>query len=95
MLMAEQVIQKDERFQKLVLENRGRLTVGLVENVENFSEEEILLKTACGGLLICGKGLKLEDLSIENGDILLTGRVNKIEFFEMKEKHNFFKDLFR
>lgn len=93
--MPEQAIQKEERLQKLVLENRMRLNVGLVENVENFSEEEIVLKTACGGLLVCGKGLKLEDLSIENGDIFLTGKVNKIEFFEIKEKRGFFKDLFR
>lgn len=93
--MAEQNVQKSGIGQKLILEDRERLTIGLVENVESFTEEEILLKTALGGLLICGKNLKMEDLSIENGSILLTGKVNKMEFSEIKEKHSFFKDLFR
>ncbi len=93
--MIEQNTEKPKMNQKLILEDRSRFSVGLVENVENFSEEEILLKTALGGLLVTGKNLKMEDLSIENGNILLTGRVDKIEFSQIKEKHSFFKDLFR
>lgn len=93
--MIEQAGEKPKMNQKLVLEDRNRFSVGLVENVENFTEEEILLKTALGGLLVTGKNLKLEDLSIENGDIFLTGRIDKIEFSQIKEKHSFFKDLFR
>jgi len=93
--MLEQNLEKPKMNQKLVLEDRSRFSVGLVENVENFTEEEILLKTAFGGLLVSGKKLKMEDLSIENGNILLTGRVDRIEFLEIKEKRSFFKDLFR
>jgi len=93
--MPEQNVEKTKLGQTLVLEDRSRFSVGLVENVENFTEEEILLKTGHGGLLVCGKNLKMEDLSIEDGSILLTGRIDKIEFSEIKEKHSFFKDLFR
>ena len=93
--MPEQINEKKTASQKLVLEDREILSVGLVENVESFTEEEIVLKTAYGGLTVCGKNLKMEDLSIENGKILLKGRVDKIEFSEIKEKHSFFKDLFR
>ena len=93
--MIEQNAEKPKMNQKLVLEDRSRFSVGLVENVESFTEEEILLKTALGGLLVSGKNLKMEDLSIENGNILLTGRVDKIEFSQIKEKRSFFKDLFR
>lgn len=92
--MSEQV-SDTSRNQKLVLEDRSRFSVDLVENVENFTEEEILLKTALGGLLVTGSNLKMEDLSIETGSIFLTGRVDKIEFLEIREKHRFFKDLFR
>lgn len=84
-----------ERNQMMTLENRSRFTVGLVDNVESFSEEEIILKTALGGLDITGRDLKLEDLSIENGNIVLTGRINSIAFVDIKEKRSFFRDLFR
>ena len=93
--MAEQINQKPKMSQTLTLEDRERLSVGLVENVESFTEEEILLKTSYGGLLVKGRNLKLEDLSIENGNIFLTGKVDKMEFSEIKEKRSFFKDLFR
>ena len=88
-------MQKIEKTQMLTLENRKKFTVGLVENVENFSEEEIVLKTALGGLDIKGKDLKLEDLSIENGNIILTGKIDKIDFVDIKEKRSFFQGLFR
>lgn len=84
-----------EKNQVLTLENRSKFKVGLVENVESFSEDEIILKTALGGLYISGKGLKLEDLSIEDGDIILTGKIDKMDFVDIKEKHSFFRDLFR
>ncbi len=90
--MSSETIEKN---QMLTLENRKRFTVGLVENVESFSDSEIMIKTSAGGLDICGEELKIEDLSIENGNIILTGRINKIEFVEIREKHSFFRDLLR
>jgi sporulation protein YabP len=93
--MPEHNVEKTQMCQKLVLEDRTRFSVGLVENVENFTEEEILLKTGYGGLLVQGKNLKMEDLSIESGNIILTGRIDKMEFSEIREKHGFFKSLFR
>lgn len=84
-----------EKNQVLTLENRSKFKVGLVQNVESFSDEEIILKTALGGLYISGKNLKLEDLSIEDGEIILTGRIDKMDFVDIKEKRSFFRDLFR
>lgn len=93
--MPEQMNQRPEKGQKLELLDRERLSCGLVENVESFTEEEVLLKTALGGLLIKGRNLKLEDLSMESGNIFISGMVDKMEFSRIKEKHSFFKDLFR
>lgn len=81
--------------QMLTLENREKFTVGLVENVESFSEEEITLKTALGGLYITGRNLKLEDLSIDSGNIILTGKIDRMDFVDIKEKRSFFRSLFK
>lgn len=83
------------KTQVLELKNRERLTLNAVYNVEHFSPDEILLKTATGNLKICGRDLKLEDLSKQNGGIVLVGRVNSLSFTEIKEKRSFFKDLLR
>ncbi len=86
---------ENEKNQVLTLENRERFSVGAVENVESFSDEEILLKTAFGALRVSGKNLRLEDFGAENGNIMLTGKVDKMEFSQIKEKHSFFRDMFR
>lgn len=91
----ERLIQNTEKNQMLTLENRSKFTVGLVENVESFSDDQIMLKTALGGLCIVGKSLKLEDLSIENGTVILTGKIDKMDFVDIKEKRSLFRDLFR
>lgn len=81
--------------QILTLEDRSRLSVGAVENIESFSDEEIVLKTETGRLQISGKNLKLEDLSVENGNAALTGRVDLMRFTQTKEKQSFFAGLFK
>lgn len=86
---------ENEKKQVLTLENRERFLVGAVENVESFSEEEIFLKTAFGALRVCGKNFRLEDFGAESGNIMLTGKVDKMEFSQIKEKHSFFRDMFR
>ena len=76
----------NDKSQVLSLLDRSKLSVGLVENVESFSDSEIVLKTALGGLCVSGKGLKMEDLSIENGEIVLTGKIDKMDYVDIKEK---------
>ena len=83
------------KTQVLELKNRERVTVNLVENVEHFSQSEILLKTATGNLKISGKDLNLEDLSKQDGGIVLTGKIDSMIFADIKEKHSFFKDILR
>lgn len=81
--------------QILTLENRSRFSVGLVENIESFSGEEIILKTGTGNLQITGAGLKLEDLSTENGNALITGRIDMMRFYKVREKHGFLLGFFK
>ena len=84
-----------EKTQVLEIKNRERLAVNLVENVEHFSPSEILLKTALGKLKIGGSNLRLEDLSKQNGQVSLTGKVDTVSFTDIKDKRSFFKDILR
>ncbi|HAL63403.1 MAG TPA: hypothetical protein DCO93_03035 [Clostridiales bacterium] len=86
---------QQEKSQVLELKNRERLTVNLVENVEHFSPSEIVLKTALGRLKIGGSNLRLEDLSKQNGQIALTGKVDTAIFADIKDKRSFFKDILK
>ena len=69
---------RPETAHHLILEDRERLSVSGVEEVESFDENTILLTTAQGGLEIQGEGLHIEKLSLDGGDLKVEGRVNAL-----------------
>ncbi len=83
------------KTQILRLENRENFTVGLVENVESFSEEKVILKTGMGTLLVTGSDFVLEDISMDSGSVSISGKIDKMEFIKAHEKHGFLKSMFK
>ena len=69
---------RPEAAHHIILEERERLTVSGVEEVESFDESAIYLTTAQGGLEIQGEGLHIEKLSLDGGDLKVEGRVNAL-----------------
>lgn len=66
----------------LVLEGRGRLSLTGVTDVQSFDEELITMETCEGVLAVRGEGLHVERLSLENGELVLTGQVQALEYDE-------------
>ena len=67
-----------ELSHRVVLEDRSRLTVSGVEDVERFDENTVVLSTAQGGLEIQGEGLHIEKLSLDGGDLQVEGTVTAL-----------------
>ena len=67
---------------RITLDERRRLTVSGVEEVESFDENTIFLTTAQGPLEIQGEGLHIEKLSLDGGDLKVEGRVNALVYGE-------------
>jgi len=59
----------------LILENRSRLMLSGVTDVDCFNEEEIRLFTQLGELTIRGRNLHINEMSVESGDISVEGDV--------------------
>lgn len=76
---------KNETHHNLVMENRRKLSVSGVCDVESFNEDEILLHTDMGGLLIKGSGLHINKLSVEIGEVSLEGEIDGIDYVETKK----------
>ena len=78
---------------KVTLENRGKLTVTGVTDVESFDENMIVLQTGMGVLLIRGSGLHLQMLSLDGGQAAVTGNVDSMLYEEDTKKGGFFARL--
>lgn len=71
-----------EMGHRITLESRERLTVSGVDGVESFDENDIVMSTQAGRLMIRGEGLHIEKLSLDGGDLLVKGRVDALTYEE-------------
>lgn len=59
----------------LILENRKSLTISGITDVDSFDEKAICLYTQLGELTIQGKELHIDSMSVETGDMTVTGDI--------------------
>lgn len=69
---------------RIELSNRKNLLITGVKDVQSFDEQEILLETELGILLIRGSKLHIDRLSIERGETDVDGRVDSLVYTELK-----------
>ena len=76
----------EEAKQNLHLQNRATLSISAVTEIISFQEEAMELDTELGRVQITGKGLHVENVILETGDILITGRIDSIYYPTAEEK---------
>ena len=64
--------------QSITLVNRRILTMGGVDDIAGFDEDTVILDTSMGRITVEGKGMKIESLTKEGGNILITGDISGI-----------------
>ena len=94
--MEERQVQK---VHKLVLNNRKTSVMTGILDVLAFDLNEILLETEQGMLMIKGKDLHVNRLSLEKGEVDVTGQIDSCTYSDMqvakKKEDNFFVKLFK
>lgn len=84
---------------KLVINNRKTSMVTGVLDVLAFDLNEVLLETEQGMLMVKGKDLHVNRLSLEKGEVDLTGHIDSVAYSEAlqssKKGDNFFMKLFK
>ena len=62
----------------LELEGRERLLVTGVEEVERFDEEEIVMNTTAGTLVVGGTNLHIGKLNLDGGELHVDGAIHTL-----------------
>lgn len=78
----------------LSLENRTNLTVSGVSDVDEFNEQELLVICDTDELLVKGELLHIEELSLDSGTLVVSGKVNSLTYSEKLSGKSVFKRLF-
>ncbi len=80
---------------RLTLDERQKLAVTGVEEVVSFHEEEIVVRTVKGLLVVRGSGLKVDKLEKASGELTVAGLVSDLGYEEDRTAQGFFARLLR
>lgn len=69
----------------LILEGRKNLIVSGVSDVDSFDDQAIVAYTDLGELTIKGKNLHISKLSVETGDLKVSGEIVSLSYTDNRQ----------
>lgn len=97
--MENKEVKLEDKKSYLTLDSRKKMTVDGVQEIISFNDEQILLNTVLGSMDIRGENLKMNKLDVQNGDIMISGKISYIVYTndgkKNKKSKNIFSTLFR
>ncbi len=82
----------------ITMENREKITITEVEDVESFDEGKVVVVSSMGAITIEGSDFKINKLNVDDGQLVIEGIVDEIKYSEIRrreESGGFFASLFR
>ncbi len=80
----------------LILENRHALTATGVVAIISYDSQDVVLETGLGVLNVGGSNMHVSELSVQKGEVKITGDIEFIQYSKPKqEKGSFFQRLVR
>ena len=98
--MDEKKVAKPIRAHAIHIDNRERVVITGVEDVDNFNEDEVNFQTDGGYVTLTGADLHITRLNLEEGQLIIEGSVNGIAYSGNSEQAEgsgggFFSKLFK
>lgn len=84
----------NEMSHSLTLENREKLNLTGVSDVDSFNEQEVIVVCSCGELSVKGEMLHIEELNLETGTVSLSGKISSLTYSEKFSSASLLKRLF-
>jgi sporulation protein YabP len=89
---------RNEPNHDIIMKGRKKVEITGVKHVESFDHEEFLLETVMGFLAIKGSNLKMQNLNVEQGIVIIEGRIFDMSYIEDHagdHTKGFFSKLFK
>jgi len=82
----DRVIENNSVNHIVSINERKSIVITGVRKIESFDNEEFLLNTNLGIMLIKGEGLEMIKLDTLEGNVSIKGRINSLGYIETNEK---------
>jgi sporulation protein YabP len=96
--LMEEKRQPNQKIHSIMIENREKMIITSIEDVESFDEESIIIYTSMGILEIKGSNFRINRLNVEDGEVVIEGVIDSINYSDknFKEKKiGFFSRIFK
>lgn len=96
--MIEEKKTMKPKVQNLILENRERLSISGVIDVESFNDESVIVDTELGVLMVRGMDLHINKLNIDSSELSIEGDIMSCEYSDRegsRSKGGFFARMFK
>ena len=96
MIMMEE--KQSAGVHRVLLENRKKAVITGVQEIHSFNENEVLLLSEAGKILLKGEQLHVRKLNLEKGDAEVEGRVDSLSYITKnahKKDESILKRMFR
>lgn len=79
-------MEDNRQIKKHVVNMNDRKAAGItgVKDVRSFDDHEIILETECGILMIRGMDLHIGRLTLDKGEVDITGQMDSLVYSELK-----------
>lgn len=80
-----------------ILENRSKLMLTGVTDIDSFDDRAVILYTQLGELTVFGKNLHMNQISIESGEVSIDGEIHAMRYGDRDKQapFHFLGKLFR
>jgi len=68
------------RSHSVTIENRGKVLITGVEDVDSFDEQTVVLSTEMGYITLHGEDLHISKLNLEEGQLIVEGEIIGLEY---------------
>ena len=86
----------EARPHTVVLKDRSEVSITGVRAVDRYDEFEVSLSTDLGSLVLGGKQIKVSELSVDSGEVRVSGNIEYLQYVEKAPKEKgFLKGLLR
>lgn len=87
------------KAQNLILENREKLSISGVIDVESFNDECVIVDTELGVLIVRGEDLHISKLNLDNSELNIEGDIVSCEYDDRDNSRSkgsgFFSKMFK
>ncbi|NMB97045.1 MAG: sporulation protein YabP [Clostridiaceae bacterium] len=85
------------KIQNLILENRQKLSISGVIDVESFNEDCVVIETELGLLIVHGEDMRINKLNLDNSELNIEGDIISCEYNDREntKSRGFFSRMFK